>query len=62
MTAKQRKQKFLKSIRKDKRAMFLFVDVDVYKAIQQKAYEQRPPIKPGPMAAEILRAYFEVTK
>jgi len=42
-----------------RRPMMLYVEEGVFKAIGKLARAQRPPTRPGPMAAEILRQYFE---
>jgi len=46
--------------RNGKRAMMLYIDAKVYEIIRKRALAQRPPTKPGPMAAEMLRQAVEV--
>jgi len=45
--------------RKGKRGMMLYIDDSVYEAIRLEAEKKSPPINVGPMAAEILRRYFD---
>lgn len=39
--------------------MMLYIDEKLYELLKRKALASRPPTKPGPMAAEIVRQYFE---
>ena len=46
--------------RKNQRPMMLYVSAELFRKIKERGLKNSPPVKPGPVAAEILK-YFELS-